>query len=425
MIKIGVARKIISPKVGCLLAGYPTESRASHIEDDLKLTAIVIESEKEKVVLISMDVISTCYKLFDFYKQEIKKLTGIENVIIFATHTHTGPRVLEEEGWGKIDWDFVDNVLTPRLLEAVKEANAKTEEVVVGIGCYDDCEVGVNRREIKNGKSHLGENPDGILNRKMYVVSFKNLKDKILCNMIHYGAHGTSWIGNYFVSRDWMGIANDMLEEHSGAITFFANGAEGDIGHRKTDRKTGEKIMPKELGKRGGEDAIKAFNNIEEYKEVELKIINDEIKLPYDELFPLELAKAKVEEMSNVNIYQEKKLELAAWKEIIKAHGEEKKTHRTHKQIIIAIGDIALVPTSYEIFCEIAMNLAEKSPFKYTLAITNANGEDGYMPTEKAIALGGYECWNFKHRSAYVLTDDVDTKFVEENLRILNKLKSL
>ena len=59
---------------------------------------------------------------------------------------------------------------------------------------------------------------------------------------------------------------------------------------------------------------------------------------------------------------------------------------------VITIGDdIAIVTQPVEAFCEIALEIKEKSPFKYTLFAELTNGEFGYVPTRHAFDEGGYE----------------------------------
>jgi len=57
----------------------------------------------------------------------------------------------------------------------------------------------------------------------------------------------------------------------------------------------------------------------------------------------------------------------------------------------IAINDTVIWSAPVEMFCEIAMNIREKSPFKQTFYFGYTNGWFGYLPTAKGFEEGGYE----------------------------------
>ena len=52
---------------------------------------------------------------------------------------------------------------------------------------------------------------------------------------------------------------------------------------------------------------------------------------------------------------------------------------------------IAIWAAPVELFCEIAMNVREHSPFPYTFYFGYTNGWLGYLPTKAEFAYGGYE----------------------------------
>jgi hypothetical protein len=57
----------------------------------------------------------------------------------------------------------------------------------------------------------------------------------------------------------------------------------------------------------------------------------------------------------------------------------------------VAINDTVIWSAPVEMFCEIAMGIREKSPFKQTFYFGYTNGWFGYLPTAKAFEEGGYE----------------------------------
>jgi neutral ceramidase len=70
-------------------------------------------------------------------------------------------------------------------------------------------------------------------------------------------------------------------------------------------------------------------------------------------------------------------------------------TFRTPVQTI-RVGEMGICALPGEPFCQTGLNIKAKSPFKQTMLVGMANDYAGYLPTEEAHALGGYETWRAK-----------------------------
>lgn len=426
MFRAGAAREIITPPLGTLLYGYPSKRISSSVRDDLTLTAIFVSDEKTKAILISACVASVSEKLVKEVKRRIKDQFGIEHVILCSTHTHSGPCTNPSAGWGTEDIQYVETIFLPKIVSACGQAIDNAVDAVVGIG-YVESDVGINRRMVgEDGQVKLGENPWGIIDKKMYVIAFKGTDGKPICNMIHYGAHGTVAHGaeEPYITRDWSGDMVDRLEDYTGTLTVYFNGAEGDIAPRISYHSTNHRKQLGELGSRAGHDAIRAYREIKDYKPVEVKAYIDEIRLPYEELPALEKAKAELAKLDTEETLGMKAKEKAHWKAVVDLYENGNiETGMTFEQTIISIGEIAFVPFPFEPFTEVAMRLSHYSPFGYTLTLCNANGSNGYLPSRTEICRGGYEVWSFKHWRGHSLADDTDDTIIRENLKILRKMK--
>ncbi len=422
MIKVGVAKQKITPKLGALLAGYPRVREAKTVADDLEVTAIAISSEKETALFVSATLTCIGTEVTDEIRALIKEKFGISSTIVCATHTHSGPTMYH--GWVPIDQDYKNSIFIPQILLAIEQALANQQEAKVGIGKTEST-VGINRRLLWEGEIVLDENPDGIFDKRMFVISFVSNDSKPICNIVSYPAHATSVRGDedwFCITRDWPGVMVDALEKESGAITAFFNGAEGDVAPRRPEGMREGLAMKKVVGEQASNDAIRAYKTIKEYKDVDLKIINDVIKLPYDKLPSLEETKEKLKEYGDeqVGVRLKEKQKLL---KVVEAYNHKIETHKTLDQLVVSIGDIAFIPFPFEPFTQVALDLSKASPFEYTFIISNANGCNGYLPNESEIKKGGYEVWNFKNSGAYVLTDNADSEFIKESVRLLNKIK--
>src|SRR5262249_6824449 len=59
----------------------------------------------------------------------------------------------------------------------------------------------------------------------------------------------------------------------------------------------------------------------------------------------------------------------------------------------VRIGGLGIAAVPCEAFCEIGLAIKRASPLKPTFTIGLANGYNGYLPTPRQHAVGGYETW--------------------------------
>lgn len=377
--------------------------------------------------MISACVVSIMEEVYSKAKNMINDKLGDYSVILTATHTHSGPVMGTAPGWGEADEDYISEIFLPGVMSACTKATEGVKDALVGIGMTES-EVGINRRELKeDGTVKLGFNPWGLVDKRMYVISAKEPNGTPICNIIHYGCHGTSAPGFVWdspVTRDWSGIMIDRLETYTDAPTVYFNGAEGDIAPRTMFHYDKNKLPQMiELGGKAGLDAINAYNNIREYRELKLNVVKGTVTLLREDAMSKEDAMARLKELE-IKTDQMWDAEKTKLKKVIDYHdGKLKKdADLTFEQTIVSLGEIVFVPFPFEPFTEITMRLAHFSPFGYTLSLSNANGAKGYLPNETDIVRGGYEIWSSRNQP-FPLAANSDTNIINENLRILRKMK--
>ena len=91
--QVGYARVNINPPLGSALFGYYVQRIASGFLDVLEAFAIALVKGNKKFLIISIDNCSIGKELVNKFTAAIEEATGIprENILISATHTHTGP----------------------------------------------------------------------------------------------------------------------------------------------------------------------------------------------------------------------------------------------------------------------------------------------------------------------------------------------
>ena len=394
---LGVGREIITPAIGCQLFGYSPNIFSDSLHDDLTLTAFYFEQGDTKALLISATLCTLHTALCGEILQIIEQEYGIpaDNCILHTTHTHSGPNTTGSVGWGDIDRDYCDTVLIPAARRAVATATGATRSVRMEIR-QGESRVGINRRELTtDNEVVLGQNPWGPFDPRMTVLSFTDDGGNAVANLIHYGCHGTASGKNTQISRDWSGVMIDVMEEHTGAVTAFINGPEGDVGPRLTNGKTvGERHVryALELGGVAAQDAMRIRRQPAATLLPSLAVSKRVLQIPLTARVPLAVAQAAVEQyLGQTSNLKAKKLDY--YRRVIASYEEGYKEEAALNvpQTVIRIGDVALVSFPLELFSEIGMRIAEASPYPYTLSLSNSNGCQGYFVTEDQILRGGYE----------------------------------
>ncbi len=397
---LGFAQRDITPAVGGNLYGYHDKIFSTAVNDPLHTTAVCFSDTQKKALLISCDVCLIHNTLDKRIREEIARKENIpfENILLHATHTHTGPNTAGEEGWGKIDHAYCEAVFIPQILDAVHEACATLQPAKMGYATVHS-KVGINRRQLlTDGRVDFGQNPWGTFDPTMTVLSFVNEADKNILNIIHYGAHNTACGADTLVSRDWCGVCVDRLAAISGAMTLFCNGCEGDTGPRLPNGHTvGDTRQAMELGGVAASDAVRCYKKIQQYCEPSLTL------LPMTASLPLQPRISKEEALQGYEENKEHEVNLGRqmayyYEQVLKAYENDlpQETSRSVPMTLLQLGNVLIVPFAYEMFTEISLRLKAARPDRHILCMSNTGGNNSYFPSADQIIRGGYEVLMFK-----------------------------
>ena len=424
---LGVARRDITPQVGGNLFGYRPDLYSESVNDNLTATVFAFSDGDEKFVLVTVCVCLLDTSVTDELRSLISEKHNVEigNIIICATHTHSGPSTINMPGWGGIDMPYYEGIMKPNILKAVDDAFGNTQPVTMGVG-VGESKLGINRRQLNTDNSvGLGQCYWAPFNPQMTVISFKNNENKIVGNIIHYGCHGTCAGLNKEVSRDWSGVMTDALEKESGAITAFFNGPEGDVGPRLSNgQTTAELPYIYEVGGIGAEDAIRIFKSIDEYKDFSVSAVSGSVKLPYDKRISYEDAVKGYEIYKNETINYGRQLAVY-FSKVMESYERNFVEEELDEipQSIIRLGDVAFVSFPYELFSEIGMRINCAVEDLKVLSLSNANGSKGYFPTQDQLCKGGYEVTMFKYNDVQCPVDDADFHLFKGTVENIEKLE--
>jgi len=420
---LGVAREIITPKVGGQLYGYNPNIISDKVEDDLTATAFYFQQADKQALMISVTVCLIQSNLAARILDLIENTFAIPRDVcmLCATHTHSGPNTQGQSGWGDIDTIYCETILIPKILEAVRRAKETPIAVQVGAASGKSY-VGINRREL-NDKNivKLGQCEWGCFNPKMTVISFRDLEGKNIANMIHYGAHGTAAGENTQITRDWSGVMTDTLEGLTGGITAFFNGPEGDVGPRLTNGLTvgeGDIRYVYELGHVAARDAVSIYRSICSYRNADLLAGTSSLNVP------LKSRMSREDALKMHACFKNDTVNLEGWKRtysemVIHSYdnGYQEKEQETLDQTLIQIGDQVFVTFPYELFSEIGMRINQMCENVSVLSLSNSNGSEGYFVTQDQICRGGYEVHMFSYGHIQPYCDDADWSLIQQTVK--------
>ncbi|MGO8817387.1 MAG: neutral/alkaline non-lysosomal ceramidase N-terminal domain-containing protein [Terriglobia bacterium] len=378
--RASVVKIDITPDKSEWLLGYgPRQSTGVH--DHLFHRIVAMDDGTTQFYLISTDICLYSPSVYDQVKAEIEKQTGIKPIQIWwtVTHTHAAPE-LGPPGLGAVfmgeRYEHDHNTeysawAEKKLIEGVKEAQAKLEPARLGVG-WGMAMANINRRaRDEEGEAFLGLNPDGPADRAIGLLRLEKADGSLLALVANYAMHGTV-LGdtNKIISGDAPGIIADYVEEKLGAPMLYINGAAGNLAPIYTVYPDFESGHLSQFRVLVGDKIIAAYH----------------LMGPTTSDVKLALGETTVETPRRAGLGWAKDL------------GKYSRTTSGGENLVLLPirflrinNDIAIWSAPVELFCEIAMNVRNLSPFPYTFYFGYSNGWLGYFPTKAEFPYGGYE----------------------------------
>lgn len=235
-LRAGVAKVDITPDVtkGLPIVGH--RRTVFEIRDPLRAGVLVLDDGETQAAIVTLDTIGAWDEMVLLARQRIEKLTSIPaaNIMVTASHNHSGPGFDADSDWGKS--------LIDKLGIAAKNATATMKPVTVGYG-EDRIGFGINRRKVIDGRAVVRLNPDGPNDQRVKVLRFDDGSSLTpLAVIMHavchpcfftWGDKGSPPYPNGYpkLSADFPGEAQSFVEMCYGDKTsaLFLQGCAGDI----------------------------------------------------------------------------------------------------------------------------------------------------------------------------------------------------
>jgi len=230
----GFGRADITPRNPCFLVGYPHVERTSTgTHDPLFASAVCLENGGTPLVLISLDLLFITADSTRECRSRIGEATGVpaQNILIGATHTHSGPHTAEVLAWKDdpvvppVDQEYLELSVTGTVEAAVNAWQGREAAEAVWTTADVRHLAGGNRID-----SHGQEDPEAGL------LLVRRLSDKSPVAVLSiYGMHPTVLHeDSTLISSDFIAFARREIETAlPGAGVVYLNGVCGDQSPRR------------------------------------------------------------------------------------------------------------------------------------------------------------------------------------------------
>lgn len=247
--KAGAALRNITPDpLLPVSGGIGTPKKTVEKNGDLFVRALVIQKGDTKVAIVNVDNLGWPAALGNKSRALIKGIKP-ENVLIGATHTHSGPDAYgfpNEKGESFADMKYLDDCVQ-KIADAVNEASGKLEDASLKIA------VGEAKGKIAYNyyADQLYDPRCGIIQA---IASSGANKGKAIATLVNYAIHPeVIGSGRGILSPDLCGPLYDRIEAKGGGVALFMNGAQGGMVTADNRRENKEEANNWEECKRIGE----------------------------------------------------------------------------------------------------------------------------------------------------------------------------
>jgi hypothetical protein len=431
-LRIGFGAADITPSVGMAMPGGFFGVTIEGIRDRLWAVACVIDNGHTPIAIVGTDTLFIGRPTVEQARRTIQQQTAIpgENVLIGASHTHTGGPVGEVAG-GVTDAAYLSR-FSDGITSAVVSAWKSRQPAHIGIGTGTEGSISFNRRFLmrdgreithpgKPGTAHHQDivRPAGPIDPDVGVLAARNPKGQIVGVVVNFACHNTV-MGGLLASADYVGQLRKHLQTHYGPQTpvVFLLGACGDIT-QVDNRSSAREFGPEHadlMGMKLAAETVRTIDRMTWLADAPSAVATK------TSMLPVRPAPDPERERPPFGLGSGKEIEP------VYARGRQLVAELRSKSPLVAtevqalrIGPLGIVTNGSEYFCDLGLRMKQCSPFEWTWMVSLANDVLGYVPTPQAFVAGGYE-----PRTTYWSRFAVDAGqlLLEAGLAALGKVRS-
>jgi hypothetical protein len=385
--KVGTAQIDITPKPGVELSGFAARVQPSTgVVDPLFAKALYLADGSERVLWVHCDLVGFDREIVQEFRAWTQQRFGLAagQVMLSATHTHSGPCTIHLQECGRYDPAYV-KLLQGRLREAAEAALGQTEdcELVTTEGHLD---LALDRRQ--QASKHTDP--------RVAALGFRRSDGAFKAVVVNYAMHPVALgSSNRQISADMPGQAALRLSRQlpGNPAVLITNGACGNLNP------PAENVPFAQIEAWGGQiaDAIAArLAQTPPTPHAAFRVIARIFPLPLDVLDVAGIeafARKALQDAKSLAEWGDKyRRTVEHWRATLVAAAQAGRAvdHRDAELFALRLGDVILLGANAEVFSEFTDWLRAGVEQK-VYVIGYANGHMGYLPTQAAYAEGGYE----------------------------------
>ena len=396
--RAGIAQVTITPPSGLPHGCWSARTGvAEGVHDDLLAHALVLDD----VAIVAADIVFAGGDLTAEVRRRVRELTGIEHVLVHATHNHSAPsfsRGCEVAGLRNAGafqrWaDLLPELLAGAVYAATRDA--RRAQVASGVGIAEG--LSVNRVDRTRPADEL-----------VPVLLVEDEHGEALAIVASFACHPTSMAGHTLLwNSDFPGPFRAAIEhEYPGARCMFLQGCAGDLApwdhwFGNADARPQTFANRDALGRSLAQAVLATLPSLRPVDDVRVAAASTTLdlarrRLPWtaDEIAAVAAELDAREEPAYGERWPESvhsaasatAYELAYQRAAAAMYAEMKRREdeplRTELQAV-AIGDAVLAANPFELFSGPGRRIAAASPFATTFTLGYTNDYAGYLPPDE------------------------------------------
>ncbi len=412
----GLAVIDITPPIPYRMSGYFNERLSTGISNPLRAKVIVLGQGNERAALVFCDIIGISPDVSLRVRRQAAEKIGIPatNILIAATHSHTGPLyfgalrkhfhdlAVAEQGsdpYEKVDYP---SELVSKIFKAVTQASEAAKPVRLKAGAAEQRGLSFNRRfHMKDGTVRFNPgvlNPDivrtaGPIDPEVGIVFFKEAESgSAAAALVNFTLH-LDTVGGTKYAADYPFYLEQSLREKYGDefVLLFGTGTCGDINHIDVTKK--ERLKTDYIGNTLAQTIKARAESLVTIDSPRLAVRSEVVVVPLQRYSQEKVAWAR-ESIKKVGTRELSFLEQVEAYKILALEMRNSETIGLEVQVFRLSHDVAVVGLPGEVFVDLGLAIKRASPFATTLVIELCQDAPGYIPTRKAFAEGSYETVN-------------------------------
>lgn len=261
--------------------GIGTPKKATEKNGELSVRALVMEKGGVRVAIVNVDNLGWPAALGNKSRKLIKGIPP-GNVLIGATHTHSGPDAYgfpNEKGESFADLAYLDHCVA-QIADAVNEAVQKLEDASLKIAVGD-----------AKGKIAYNYYADQLYDPRCGVIqaiaASGAKKGQPIATLVNYAIHPeVIGSGRGILSPDLCGPLYDRIEARGGGTAVFMNGAQGGMVTADNRLENGKEANDwnecKRIGELLADEALRIANSAILQENPDLFCVSKKIEFPVD-----------------------------------------------------------------------------------------------------------------------------------------------